>query len=361
MNTCASTRVDRRRPWGKRAGMGPVQAGGFARWRGTVGRLLGVWLGAFLLLGLVACTPAPRPPLTVGLNPWVGYDPLVLARERGLADTTRVKIVELPSHAENFRHFRNGLLDAMAITLDQALELAEEGLALRIVAVLDESAGADVVMGQPWLDRSAVMTGSRVALEASALNRLMLQRWLATVGLQERDIQVVTLEASQHLPALQAGRVVAAVSYEPLATQMREAGFVTLFDTRQMPGEIVDVLVVTPAALRERPDDVDALLQAWNAGLAAYLADSAGAAAVLAPGTGLSTADYERTQAGLHYFTPTESLQQLTGQPAPLQRTGERLATALQDLGLLRQPVDWTSLIDPAPAHRSSRVAGTGP
>lgn len=313
---------------------------------------------SMLLVGLAACAPVPRPPLTVGLNPWVGYDPLVLAREQGLVDVTRVNIVELASHAENFRHFRNGLLDAMAITLDQALELRDEGLELRIVAVLDESAGADVVMGHASLKSAAAVKASRVAREASALNRLLLQRWLATLGLQEQDIGVVTLEASQHLPALQAGRVDAAVSYEPLAAQMREAGFVSLFDTRQMPGEIVDVLVVTPAALRERPDDVDALLRAWNAGLAAYQADPAAAAAVLAPGTGLSVADYQRTQAGLHPFTPLESLQQLTGEPAPLQRSGEQLAASLQSMGLLRQPVDWARLIDAAPARRTLSAVG---
>jgi NitT/TauT family transport system substrate-binding protein len=353
MDTRASTLAPGRRP--ARGTGGPGTPGGWWSARHSALQRLFVRLCAVVALaGLSACVEAPRPPLTVGLNPWVGYDPLVLARERGLAETTRVKIVELSSHAESFRHFRNGLLDAMAITLDQALELADEGLDLRVIAVLDESAGADVVMGQTALDRPSAVRGSRVALEASALNRLMLQRWLASMDLQEDDVTVVTLEASQHLPALQAGRVSAAVSYEPLAGQMRDAGYTTLFDTRQMPGEIVDVLVVTSAALRERPADVDALLKAWSTGLTAYLADPAAAAAVLAPGTGLTVAQYQTTQAGLHYFTPVESLEQLTGQPSPLQRSGERLATTLRSLGLLRQPVDWGRLIDAGPAARSS-------
>lgn len=331
-----------------------VPASAWARACAWGGRVAGSLAGALALSALLSgCVEPPRPPLTVGLNPWVGYDPLVLARERGLADASRVKIVELASHAENFRHFRNGLLDAMAITLDQALELAEEGLELRIVALLDESAGADVVIGQAGMERPAAVRGSRVAVEASALNRLMLQRWLAVTGLTEQDVTVVTLEASQHLPALQAGRVAAAVSYEPLAAQMRDAGFVTLFDTRQMPGEIVDVLVVRRAVLDERPADVDALLQAWNAGLAAYRSDPAAAAVVLAPGTGLSVAQYQLTQAGLHYFTPQESLEHLSGSPSPLQLSGQRLADSLRALQLLRGPVDWARLVDARPAARN--------
>lgn len=336
------------------AGQAPAQPG---RGQGRAAAALRRWLAwlslAALLPWVVACGELPRPPLTVGLNAWVGYDPLVLARERGLADVTRVKMVELSSHAENFRHFRNGLLDAMAITLDQALELADQGVPLRIVAVLDESAGADVVVAHRSVARAADLKGQRVALEDSALNRLMLQRLLAPAGLTEDDVIVVTLEASQHLAALQAGRVAAAVSYEPLASQMREAGFVSLFDTRQMPGEIVDVLVVSPTALADRPGDVDALLRAWNSGLASYLADPPGAAAVLAPGTGLSVGQYQLTQAGLHYFHPQESLDQLSGSPALLQLGGQRLADSLRAMKVLSKPVDWASLIDTAPGLRS--------
>lgn len=325
---------------------------GRAGLRGGAWRRLWLWLALAWVPWLVACGELPRPPLTVGVNAWVGYDPLVLARERGLADARRVKMIELSSHAESFRHFRNGLLDAMAITLDQALELADQGVPLRIVAVLDESAGADMVMAHRSVRRAADLKGQRVALEDSALNRLLLQRLLALAGLTEDDVSVVTLEASQHLAALQSGRVVAAVSYEPLASQMREAGFVSLFDTRQMPGEIVDVLVVRPSALAERPDDVDALLRAWSAGLASYKADPASAAAVLAPGTGLSVDQYQLAQAGLHYFTPQESLDQLLGQPALLQLGGQRLADSLLAMQLLRQPVDWAELIDAAPGGR---------
>ena len=39
--------------------------------------------GALLLRG---CGDAPRAPLAVGMGAWVGYDPMVLARDRDLID-----------------------------------------------------------------------------------------------------------------------------------------------------------------------------------------------------------------------------------------------------------------------------------
>lgn len=311
-------------------------------------------MACLLALGLAGCGQPPQPPLTVAVNPWVGYDPLVLARERGLIQPAQLKVVELSTHAESFRHFRNGLLDAVAITLDQALQLADDGLDLKIIAVLDQSAGADVVMGLDSPGNAQRWRGQHMALESSTLGRLMLSRMLEAEGLSLADVTVVPLEASQHLAALQAGRVVAAVTYEPLASQMRQAGFSALFDSRQMPGEIVDVLVVRGPLLASRADAVDALLDAWNAGLAAYQADPAAAAALLAPGIELTLENYLLTQSGLRYLAPEESLAFISGAPSPMQMHGERLAASLLALGLLKNAVDWTDLIDTGPAMRAA-------
>ena len=108
---------------------------------------------------LVACQPVPAAPLALGLNAWVGYDPLVLARERGLIDTRAVKVIELSSSSETLRHFRNRLLDAAALTLDEALRLADEGFDPRVVAVLSASAGADVVLAVPEVRDLAGLRG----------------------------------------------------------------------------------------------------------------------------------------------------------------------------------------------------------
>jgi len=319
------------------------------------------WLLAVLpgLLALAGCNPPAPPPLTVGLNPWIGYDPLVLAREQGQIDPARVKVVELSTNAEVLRHFRNGLLDGIATTLDQTLKLAEEGVDLRIVAVLDASTGADVVMASPELSSPQELRGSRIAVEPSTLGQLMLRRMLDSAGMTLADVTVAPMEASQHLAALQSGRIAAAVSYDPLASQLRTAGFVPVFDSGQMPGEILDVLVVRAEVLASRPADVEALLGAWNDGLASLESDGAGAAAKLARSIGLSSSDYLQTLSGLRFFSPADSLAYLSGSPAPLRANGERLATSLQAMQLLHRAPDWDRLHDAGPAARALRARNT--
>lgn len=318
-----------------------------------VGRTCWIWLVAAPLLALMmGCGQPPLPPLTVGMNTWVGYDPLVLARDRKLLDPGQVKVVELSSSSETLRHFRNGLLDAAALTLDETLRLADEGIDVRVVAVLDASNGADVVLVDPRIERLADLRGASIAAEQTTVGALMLQRLLQAAGLEQTDVQVLNMDATQHLPALRAQRVSAAVSYEPLAGALRAAGFRDIFDSRQMPGDIVDVLVVRADLLNTRREQVVALLAAWQDGLDALLDGSDQAAQLLALGTDLTPEQYLSTLKKLSFYAPAKSLEQLTGTPPPLGRNAQQLATTLQAMGLLKGSPDWGRLVAPEPALR---------
>lgn len=317
------------------------------------------WVGALgLALGLAACSEPLAPPLTVGINTWVGYDPLVLARDRGMVDAAQLKVVELISSAEALRHLRNGLLDAAALTMDEALRLVDSGFDVRIVALLDTSAGADVVLAAPHITNLQRLRGEHIAVEDATVGTLILERVLRKAGLRRDDVTVVRMDATQHLMALRSERVAAAVSYAPIDGAIRAQGYRPLFDSREMPGEIVDVLVVRTEVLRQRPEAVDALLAAWSAGLNVLQLDPPGAAASLAPGADLSPAQYQSVLRGLRFYSPAESLAMLTGNPPRLARQGQDVSRLLAELGLLQKPPNWAALIDTAPAMRAP---GSGP
>lgn len=314
------------------------------RWHVSLVAMLG-WLL------LCSCAPAP-PPLVLGLNPWVAHDPFVVARENGLIDPRRVKVVELPSNAEVLRLFRNGLLDAAAMTLDQAIQLADQGTDLRIVAVLDTSAGAHVVMAPPSASLQQ-LRGQVILAEPSTASALMVRGLLQEAGLGAQDVSVMPLEATLHLEALRSGRALAAVSYEPLATRLRRAGFVPLFDSSRLPDQMMDVLVVRAGHLVSRGADVDVLLRAWSTGLAMLQADPAAAAGWLAPSLGMSAAEYLDALASLRFMRPADSLAYLAGANAPVLREGARLTRVLQQEGVLKGDPSVHDLVDVRPAGRT--------
>lgn len=305
------------------------------------------WLGLACAPWLAACQPLPAAPLKLGLNSWVGYDPLILARERGLIDASQVQVIELSSSSETLRNFRNRLLDAAALTLDEVLRLADEGFEPRIVAMLSASAGADVVMARPGLRDLRQLRGRSIAVEATTVGALMLQRLLQAAQLQVGDVQVMNVQATQHLGLLSSGRVDAAVSYEPLAGQLRAQGFEAIFDSAQMPCDIVDVLVLGQDALQQRPEQAQALVAGWQRGLKALQQAPEASARLLAPGTDLSPGDYLATFKGLSFFSPAQSLELLSGRPLVLGQSPDRLAQTLLRMGLIHRPPDWGRLLAP--------------
>ncbi|MCU0764159.1 MAG: ABC transporter substrate-binding protein [Hydrogenophaga sp.] len=340
-------RLDQARPLRPHARDGVVQ--GIA----CFGRraLAGVAALAASLL-LAGCQPAPVAPLKVGMNSWIGYDPLVLARDGDWIDRSQVKVVELSSSSETLRSFRNGLIDAAALTLDEALRLADEGQDLRVVALLDASAGADVVVARPGIDTPQALKGETVAVESSTVGALMLYRLLQAGGLQAADVTVLNLEAGLHLEALTQGRAAAAITYQPLAGTLHREGFNTIFDSAGMRDELLDVLVVRSATLAQRPAQVDQLVAAWRDGLALLVRDPDNAARELARGSDMTAEEYAATLDGLAFYSLSDSLAELGGQPPALARNGERLVQTLLSTGALRALPDWNQLIDPGPVRR---------
>lgn len=302
---------------------------------------------------LTACAPPPPAPLVLGLGPWIGYDPFILAREERLVDGQRLKLIELSSSTATMRHFRNGLLDLAAMTLDQALQLAAQGIDLRIIAVLNESRGADVVMVSPDMAGLHQLKGQTIVAESSTASVLMLRALLEGAGLQPGDVQVVSMESSQQLGMLQARRAVAAISYEPMATRLAASGYVRSMDSRQLDGRIMRVLVVRSEVLQQRADDVDQVLRVWASGLGQLEADPQGAAHLLAPSLQMASEAYLDAMEGLRQMTPADSLAYLAGDQAPLRQRGQPVADALIAMGQLTQAPDWNRLVDIGPAGRT--------
>ncbi|HET7774857.1 MAG TPA: hypothetical protein VFK74_00655, partial [Azospira sp.] len=70
-------------------------------------------------------------PLRLATNEWPGYEPLHLARENGYWGNAPIRLYELPSTSEVLRAFRNGALDAAAVTGDEALTLLADNFDIR--------------------------------------------------------------------------------------------------------------------------------------------------------------------------------------------------------------------------------------
>ncbi len=311
------------------------------------------WLLATVLLMMVsACTPAPVPPLRVGTVPWPGYEPLFLGRELGLFPSQRIHLVEYISSAQGVRAFRNGAIDAMSASLEEALLFEQLGHELRVVLVLDSSHGADCVMARPEVEGLAGLKDRRIGSEDSTLGLYMLSRTLDKAGLRREDVRLDIRPLESHLAAYQRGELDAVVTFEPYCQRLAEAGARKLFDSSRIPGEIVDVLIVRKQFLEAHPEQVDALLRGWFGALAWAREHPQESANRMARRLGMDPRQFREALSGLYLMNEREQHAQLTGAQPLLHENIERLGAMLRRHELLLERPSSTRLFDASPLLR---------
>ncbi|MCY1074921.1 ABC transporter substrate-binding protein [Archangium lansingense] len=305
--------------------------------------------GLFLFLVVSACTREDELPLRVGTFLWSGSEPLFLARDLGYLDDGSSRLIEYSSLGEVNRDFRNGRIDAVAISLDMALEFQQQGFEPRVVLVLDYSNGADALLARPEVRRLEDLRGKRVAVEAMSTSNYMLSRALAKAGLQPSDIEILRIPMDQHERAYALGQVDAVVTFEPFVSKLLAEGAHRLFDSSHLPGELVDVLVVREDMLEQRPEQVRHLLQGWFRALRYLEEHPEDALSRMSPRLGTSPAGLASQLEDLRHPSLREN-RSLLGEPAsPLLDSAYSQQRFMLEAGLLHAPVRPEQMLDARP------------
>jgi NitT/TauT family transport system substrate-binding protein len=313
------------------------------------GRQLCVLAWLVLSLALSGCMREPETALRIGTNVWIGSEPLYLARELGRLDPAAVQLVEYPSASEVLRAFRNQAIDGMVISLDELFGLAVDGFQPRIILVVDVSHGADVVVGRRGMRSMSDLKGKSVAVESSALGAFVLSRALAVNGMQASDVNVVHLESNEQTSAFEKGQVDGAVTFDPYRAQFLQAGARTLFDSAQIPGEIVDLLAVRASAVDKEPKAIQTLLAGWFDAIDYMDRNPKDAARQMGIRQQTSGEQFLAAQKGLHVPSRDENLRMLGGATPELAVTGRRLMSLMVEAKLLRAQLDIEGLLAPGP------------
>jgi NitT/TauT family transport system substrate-binding protein len=313
-----------------------------ARRAGLTQLLIGL-LGGLLL---AACTPEPQTPMRVGTNVWPGYEPLYLARDLGYYPDGAVRLVEYASATEVIQAYRNRAIDAAALTLDEVLQLVQDGHRPRVVAVLDYSDGADALLATRAVRNLAGLRGKRVGVENTAVGAYLLARALQTARLPRSAIRVVPLEIQEHELAFLTGSVDAVVTFEPVRSRLLRHGARVLFDSRHIPGEILDVLVVRETVLESRAREARQLVDGWMRAVLYLRSEPHDAAARMAPRLGMNAREFLATLNGLRLPDLDENRRLLNGREPALRAPAQRLAEVMLAERLLHSPVTIDALLD---------------
>lgn len=295
------------------------------------------------LPAFTACS-APLAPLRVGVIVFPGYELMFLARELGLIDPAKVRLVEMRANTDTMRALASSQLEAAAMTLDELMTARADGVDLRAVMVFDFSAGADVVLARDKVTLDT-LAGKRIGVEDGAMGAVMLSALLAAAGLTLDQITKVPLTLDRSEQALRQRTVDAVVTADPWAARLEKAGAKRIFDSTAIPGRIVDVLAVRADAVKTHGSAIRLLVAGHFAALQFWRKSPKEAALHMAARLGFEPDEVADLFRGLKLPDLAENAEMLR-KGGRFDATTQELQRVMLEAGLLPQSAAVRDLSD---------------
>jgi NitT/TauT family transport system substrate-binding protein len=212
---------------------------------------------------------------------------------------------------------------------------AAGGVDSTALIVGDFSNGNDGVVLKGKGKKLADIKGLPVNLVELSVSHYLLARGLETAGLKERDIKVVNTSDADIVGAYAAKDTTATVTWKPQLSEILAAPDAQLvFDSSKIPGEIIDMMVVNTATLKDNPKLGKALVGAWYETMAVMSKKDPKALAHMAKASGTDIAGFNGQLATTKMFwTAAEAHTFMTS--ASLPKTMDLVRKFSFDHGLL--------------------------
>lgn len=309
-------------------------------------RVFALLLALLLPLPGAGCTARPDTGLRIGTNIWAGYEPLYLARSLGWFEHTGIRLIEFPSSKETMSALRSGGIEAGALTLDEVLTLTEQGVDLHVVLLLDVSDGADAVLVQPGLMPNE-LRGKRIGAEASAVGGYMLERMLDSFGIPLDEITILPMGVDEHEEAFARQEIDAVVTFEPVKSRLVKLGGQVIFDSSQIPGEIIDVLAIRTDALKGRSRSLALLSGRWFDALNYMQNNPAESTRLMQPRLKLPSEDIGTIFQGLRMGARARNRSFFDSALDTSINKADRLMRLMRQNGMLKRDIDVRQLFAP--------------
>ncbi len=308
----------------------------------------------YLLMGLLllgACDAPKAPPLRVAINPWPGYEVIYLAAEKGFfaAEGVAVEVLQVSNLSDARRMFERGQADGIGCTVIEMLQARELSPRFpQVVYVADYSNGGDLVMAKSAITELSLLRGKRVAFEAGTLNLFMLSRALARAQLTISDVHLVAMTQAAMRDALVGNLVDAIVTYPPFSIAIANEQLASpLFTSRDIPGEVLDIVVFDADIIQSRARDIEKFIRALNNANRYIREQPLDAYTLMSKREGVSVAEFQNAIENDLHVVDMEEQAHYFAEPARLTNVITAVQTVLKKNGELKADYPPASFIAP--------------
>lgn len=297
-----------------------------------------------ITLSLSAAFASAAEPFKVCWSIYVGWMPWGYGAEQKIVDKwakkygIEIEVVQINDYVESINQYTAGQFDGCVMTNMDALTIpAAGGVDSTALIVGDFSNGNDGVVlkgGKTLKD----IKGQQVNLVELSVSHYLLARGLETVGLKESDVKVVNTSDADMVAVYGTKDVTAVTTWNPLLSEiLSQPNSTKVFDSSQIPGEIIDLMIVNTETLKKNPALGKALVGAWYEIMGVMSASDKAATAAktaMAVASGTDLAGFESQLASTKMFYTPASAVEFVNSDA-LLKTMQKVAEFSFDHGLL--------------------------
>jgi NitT/TauT family transport system substrate-binding protein len=228
-------------------------------------------LCALSLTILSPAQAAEKKSFKVAWSIYVGWMPWDYAASSGIlkkwADKygIAIELTQVNDYVESINQYTAGAFDGCVMTsMDMLTIPSAGGVDSTALIVGDFSNGNDGVVLKGKGKKLADIKGLPINLVELSVSHYLLARGLDSIGLAERDIKVVNTSDADIVAAYATPATKATVTWKPQLSEILAAKDAQLvFDSSKIPGEIIDLMVVNTATMKDNPKFAKALVGAW--------------------------------------------------------------------------------------------------
>lgn len=227
---------------------------------------------ALLLTAVVPLAPArAEETFKIAWSIYTGYMPWPYAQHAGILEKwakkygIKIELTQVNDYVESINQYTGGKFDGVTGTTMDALTLPSAGGVDTTVLILgDYSNGNDGIVLKGKGKTMADLKGKQVNLVQYSISHYMLARAFEKHGVNIGDVKLQNISDADFIAAFHTPDVDAVVAWNPAYIELKKLPDVSVvYDSTEMPGELVDILMVSSKALKEHPEFGKALTGAW--------------------------------------------------------------------------------------------------
>jgi NitT/TauT family transport system substrate-binding protein len=306
-----------------------------------------------IALVAIAATAFGKEPLKVGYSDWPGFTAWEIAKVKGFfkKHNVDVELVWFPVYTDSLTALNVGKLDCNLQTWSDTMAPLAEGIPLKAVLLLDNSFGNDAMVAKPGIATPKDLKGKTVATEVGTCDHFLMLKALSSAGLTEKDVTYTNLTVPDAAAAFIAGKVDAAVIWQPWVSQIqREGTGKIIYSSADIPGLIPDLAVCRTSVVEERPADIQNFVNTWFDVTAFLKSNQDEAVAIMAKVVEQPPDAYKAFMPGTKFFDLPMNLngfEKRANDDSSLSGSGKTIAEFLVKVGQIKQVPDYDAALEP--------------